>query len=165
MNDSHEDPNHIRSTDRSTTKLDRIDRKLLGLLRHDAAQTYAQLAKAVHLSTASVHERVRKLRRNGAIRRTTVDLDPATLGRPLLAFVHVDTSGWGKGQELMKFAEDSRVEEMHSVTGRTCLIVKIRCRNGAELEDLIEQLYRIPNVRSTESFVAMRSPVDRGTCP
>ncbi|MGH3739153.1 MAG: Lrp/AsnC family transcriptional regulator, partial [Micromonosporaceae bacterium] len=57
--------------------MDDVDRDLLGELQHDATQSYAALGEAVGLSAGAVHERVRKLRERGAIRRTTVDVDPA----------------------------------------------------------------------------------------
>ena len=69
--------------------MDDTDRTLIGLLQRDASQPYAELARAVHLSTAAVHERVRKLRRSGVIRRTTVEVDPVALGALLVAFVEI----------------------------------------------------------------------------
>ena len=155
----------VRRKDGAGLELDRIDRKLLGLLKEDATFTYAALGEAVHLSAPAVHERVRKLRRAGVIRRTTIDIDATAIGRPLLAFVHVQTRGWGNGEAMLAFGEDRRIEEMHSVTGSACLVLKVRCRDTAELEDVLEGLYALPNVRATQSFVAMRSPVERGTSP
>ena len=64
--------------------VDDIDRELLALLQEDATQAYAALGKAVGLSAGAAHERVRKLRERGVIRRTTVEVDPAArrAGRP-----------------------------------------------------------------------------------
>lgn len=56
--------------------LDQTDRKLLAALREDATQTYAELARELHLSAPALHERVKRLKARGVIRRTTVELDP-----------------------------------------------------------------------------------------
>ena len=53
-------------------------------------------AQRLHLSPPAVHERVKRLRRDGVIKATVARLDGPRLGRPLLTFVHVDTAGWGK---------------------------------------------------------------------
>jgi Lrp/AsnC family leucine-responsive transcriptional regulator len=41
------------------------------------------------LAAGAAHERVRKLRERGVIRRTTVAVDPSALGLGVLAFVLV----------------------------------------------------------------------------
>ena len=74
--------------------MDDIDRALLGELQRDATQAYAALGQAVGLSAGAAHERVRKLRERGVIRRTTIEVDPAAVGRGVLAYVH------GRGQRV-----------------------------------------------------------------
>ena len=56
--------------------VDDFDRKLLGVLVEDATVSYAELGQRVGLSAPAVHERVKRLRRSGAIRRTSVLVDP-----------------------------------------------------------------------------------------
>jgi Lrp/AsnC family leucine-responsive transcriptional regulator len=55
---------------------------------------YAALGRAVGLSGGAAHDRVRKLRERGVIRRTTIEVDPVALGRGVLAFVLVDGNAW-----------------------------------------------------------------------
>ena len=63
-----------------------------GLLAEDATRTYAELGRLLHLSAPAVHERAKRLKHDGVVKATVATLDGASLGRPLLAFVHVDTS-------------------------------------------------------------------------
>jgi DNA-binding Lrp family transcriptional regulator len=65
----------------------------LALLEEDATLPYAELGRRLHLSPPAVHERARRLRQSGVIRRTVAVLDPGLVGKPFLAFVHVDTEG------------------------------------------------------------------------
>lgn len=74
--------------------VDDVDRALIAELQRDAGQAYALLGRAVGLSAGAAHDRVRKLRERGVIRRTTVEVDPAALGQGVLAFVMVDSSAW-----------------------------------------------------------------------
>ena len=50
--------------------MDPLDRKLLGLLAEDATLSYKELGERLHLSAPAVHERVKKLKKSGAIRGT-----------------------------------------------------------------------------------------------
>lgn len=143
--------------------VDAVDRKLLGLLAEDATLPYAELGRRMNLSPPAVHERAKRLKETGVIQRTTAVLDPDLVGKPLLAFVHVDTKGWGKTPAMMRLAELPEVEEIHAVTGDACLILKVRTAGPAALEDLLAHVYAVPGVRATRSYVALRTHLERGT--
>lgn len=143
--------------------LDAVDRRLLSLLAQDATLTYAELGQRLNLSAPAVHERARRLREAGVIRRTAAVLDPDRVGKPLLAFVHVDTDGWGKSPAMMALAGLPEVEEIHSVAGDACLILKVRSAGPGALEDVLARIYAVPGVKGTRSYVALRSYLERGT--
>ncbi len=149
-------------SDRAQTRgLDHMDRKILGELTKDADQSLAVLGAAVGLSPPAVHERIKRLKAAGVIRGTVALLDGAAAGKPLLAFVHVDTVGWGKTRELMELAELPEVEEVHSATGNTCVIMKVRVASSHALEGLLSRLYDLPGVRSTTTYVALSTFLER----
>ncbi|WP_207479401.1 Lrp/AsnC family transcriptional regulator [Arenibaculum pallidiluteum] len=161
----HSETDDVRLDPPRAGRVDAVDRKLLGLLLEDATLSYAELGRLVHLSAPAVHERVKKLRRAGAIRRTTVELDGTLLGRPLLSFVEVETSGWGKTPDMLALRADPRVEEMHSVTGEACVLLKVRCTDTRDLEDLLHRIYAIEGVKGTRSTVALQTFLERGPQP
>jgi len=65
-----------RTTGPRPRTLDASDRKLLALLSEDATLSYSALGAAVGLSPPAVHERVKRLRLAGVIRRTVALIDP-----------------------------------------------------------------------------------------
>lgn len=84
-----------------------------------------------------MHERVRRLRRDGVIQGTVAKLDGTKIGCPLLAFVHITTEGWGMTEPVLALREMADVEEIHTATGETCLILKVRCLRPSSLEALL----------------------------
>jgi Lrp/AsnC family transcriptional regulator, leucine-responsive regulatory protein len=155
----------VRKNAASGHGVDDFDRKLLGILVEDATVSYADLGQRVGLSAPAVHERVKRLRRSGAIRRTSALIDPTAVGKPLLAFIHVDTTGWCKSQALLEIERFPEVEEIHSVTGDTCLLLKVRARNTQALEGLLAHLYAVPGVSATRSYVALSTQLERPVQP
>ena len=145
--------------------LDAFDRKILSVLVRDANVSYAELGERIGLSAPAVHERVKRMRRTGVIRQTSVVLDPVAVGKPLLAFVHVDTSGWCKTPELLAIADLPEVEEVHSVAGDTCILLKVRTENSHALEGLLARIYDVPNVVSTRSYIVLSSHMERPVQP
>lgn len=159
------EPKRVRPDPGGPAALDERDRRLLGALATDATRSYADLAALLHLSPPAVHERVKRLRRLGVIKSTVAALDGPSLGRPLLAFIHVDSLGWGKTAAMLALAELPEVEEIHSVTGDACLLLKVRTRDAQGLEDLLARIFAIDGVRGTRSYVALSTFLERGPQP
>ncbi|EPC03096.1 hypothetical protein L861_22565 [Litchfieldella anticariensis FP35 = DSM 16096] len=151
----------IRDRPTDSRPLDTFDRKILSELAKDAGLSYAELGRLVGLSAPAVHERVKRLRASGRVRGTVAVLDGPSTGKPLLAFVHVDTMGWGKTQELLSLAELPELEEIHSVAGDTCMLLKVRCKSSRALEGLLARLYATPGVKATRSYVVLSTYLER----
>lgn len=156
-----EKTDRIRRGPYAKPQLDASDRRILGALVADAGASYAALGEIVGLSAPAVHERVKRLRRERVITGTSARLDGTAIGKPLLAFVHVEAAGWGKGERMMRLADFPEVEEMHSVAGDAGLILKVRTESPYALEQLLAQIYAVPGVKGTRSYIALSTYLER----
>jgi DNA-binding Lrp family transcriptional regulator len=160
-----EETKDLRSSRGAGPLPDRLDRKILGVLAANAETSFAELGRIVGLSAPAVFERVKRLKRTGVIRSVRALLHGPSVGRPFLAFVHVDVAGWGKEQRMLKLADFPEVEEMHSVAGDTGLIIKVRTRDSHALEQLLAQIYELPGVSGTKSYVVLSTFLERPVQP
>jgi len=135
---------------------------LLGELQRDATQAYAALGKAVGLSAGAAHERVRKLREQDVIRRTTVDVDPAAVGRGVAAFVLVEANAW-MGDSPVREALEAlpEVVEAHVIAGPASLLVKVRTATTEDLQASLRRLFAIDGVTGTQTIVVLESFFER----
>jgi Lrp/AsnC family transcriptional regulator, leucine-responsive regulatory protein len=123
--------------------IDEIDRKLVELLQADAKLSNAELAQAVGLTPSPTFERVKKLEQRGVITGYGARVDPVKLGKSLLAFVRLSFSdSQAKIRESLSLLErlcetESDILECHDVAGEDCVVLKIRCRDTAELQRLL----------------------------
>ncbi|MEU5257955.1 Lrp/AsnC family transcriptional regulator [Amycolatopsis sp. NPDC021455] len=142
--------------------MDDVDRRLLSELQRDATQAYAALGKAVGLSAGAAHERVRKLREQDVIRRTTVDVDPAAVGRGVAAFVLVEANAW-MGDQPVRAALEAlpEVVEAHIIAGPASLLVKVRAGTTEELQASLRRLFAIDGVTGTQTIVVLESFFER----
>ncbi|MET8139478.1 Lrp/AsnC family transcriptional regulator [Sphaerisporangium sp. NPDC005288] len=140
--------------------MDDIDRALIGLLQQDATRSYAALGAAVGLSSGAAHERVRKLRERGVIRRTTVDVDPVAAGRGVLAYVMVDGTTW-MGDTRQALSAIPEVEEAHVIAGPASLLLKIRAASTQDLQDVLRRLFEVDGVARTQTIVALETFFER----
>jgi DNA-binding Lrp family transcriptional regulator len=144
--------------------VDQTDRELLALLQEDATQSYAALGAAVGLSAGAAHERVRKLKASGVIRRTTVEVDPAALGSGVLAYVLLDTDSWmGDKRTLESLKAIPAVEEAHIIAGPASVLVKVRTGSTEEIQATLRSLHQVKGVTSTQTIVVLESLFERAT--
>ena len=142
--------------------VDNIDSALLAELQADATQSYAALGEAVGLSTAAAHERVRKLRERAVIRRSTIDVDPAAVGRGVLAFVMLQANAWmGDAPTRDALAAIAEIQEAHVVAGSASLLVKIRTSTTEALQGVLRRIFDVEGVTGTEAIVVLETFFER----
>lgn len=139
-------------------RLDRTDRRLLGLLQADGRLAIAELARRVHLSPTPCLERVRRLEREGYIRGYVADLDPAKLGAGLIAFVEIlldrtTPDVFNRFRDAVLGLDP--VQECHMVAGGFDYLLKVRVRDMSAYRGFLEQLAAIAGVQQTHTYVVM----------
>lgn len=155
----------IRQARHRPAELDPIDRKILRALAEDAGQSYAALSAMVNLSAPAVHDRVKRLRRDGVIKATVAVLDGCKLGRSLLTFLVVDTSSYSATRKLLKFTDRAEVEELHTVAGDGCVLMKVRAVDTEGLESFLMEIQSVEGVRSVRSYITLSTFLERGPAP
>lgn len=146
--------------------MDDIDRTLLSLLQEDATLSYAALGAEIGLSAAAAHERVRKLRERGVIRRTTVEVAPAALGLDVLTFVLVESTVWmGSAATADALRALPAVEEAHIIAGAASLLLKVRTGSTRQLQSVLRDVHEIAGVSGTNAIVVLETCFERPTVP
>lgn len=113
-------------------ELDNVDRKLLRLLQTDASLSNKELSYHLNKSIAAVHERVKKLKANGYIKRTVAILDRAKVGIDLISFSQVFLKAHTAEvlnefeKEVAKFPE---VMECYQMAGSYDFMLRIATRD------------------------------------
>ena len=138
-------------------ELDGTDRRILALVQRDASLPQAEIAKQVGLSTAAVHERVKKLEAAGVIRRWTAVVDPAAVGAQVTAFVEVFFEHPRFEAGFIERAKKlDPVQECHHITGEFSLLLKVRVADMPALQTLLlEQLSGHEGVRQTRTVMVL----------
>ncbi|MDH3708863.1 MAG: Lrp/AsnC family transcriptional regulator [Cyclobacteriaceae bacterium] len=141
------------------SKLDSIDRKILGILQTNAKITNAQLSVEVGLSPAPTLERVKKLEKSGVIRSYHAKLDEHKIGLEVSTFVQVTLTGHNKKNiEVFMKAIDNidEVIECHHITGRGDILLKVVTKDIASYQELIlERISEIEVVDNLQSMVIL----------
>jgi Lrp/AsnC family leucine-responsive transcriptional regulator len=145
------------ATNGAARGLDDRDRRILHLVQRDASLAQSEIAAKVGLSTAAVHERLKKLEAAGVIKRWTAIVDPRAVGAGITAFIEVflEHPRFEPGFIDRLLALDE-VLECHHVTGEFSLLLKTRVRDIEALQRLLlQQLTSHDGVRQTRTVVVL----------
>jgi Lrp/AsnC family transcriptional regulator, leucine-responsive regulatory protein len=128
------------------TELDAIDRKILALLEANARLSFSAIGREVGLSQPAVAERIHRLESEGVISGYHAHLNTEKVGLPIMAFIHLATSGLHGSQRGREAAlAIPEVLEIHSVTGDDSFIIKVAVESVKHLETVIQQLGQYGN--------------------
>ena len=144
----------------SVRLLDELDRQLLGHLQHDARITSVELARRLHLSSAGLQKRVRKLENRGVIERYATVLSRSAVGLDLLCFVQVSLAHHQPGS-VKRFPDRVRtlpqVLECHYLTGEVDYLLKVVVASHQELERfLFEKLMKIAGIDRIRTSIVLK---------
>jgi DNA-binding Lrp family transcriptional regulator len=148
-----------------STKLDEKDLKILELLKEHGDYATRQIAKKTMLPVTTIHNRIRKLKSAGVIKRYTIELDHDKLGRNFVAYVLVSVN-----LELLKEKKKSQYDLVHEikklyfvervdiVTGGTDMVVVMRLKDVAEFDHcLLTKFQTIEGIERTQSLIVIHS--------
>ena len=136
--------------------MDKIDRKILNLMQHDASRTNVEMADEVGLSPSSCLRRVQRLHKTGFIQRIVAIINPVKAGRVIEAMVTVELKLHGE-HHMRRFLEIATAEEAvssaYAVTGDIDVVLMLRLRDMDEFDELCVRLFRDEN--NVARFVTM----------
>ncbi|MHA1237902.1 MAG: Lrp/AsnC family transcriptional regulator [Candidatus Odinarchaeia archaeon] len=136
-------------------KLDSIDRGILEMLKEDARVSYKKIAESYGLSIPAVSQRIKRLIKEGIIKKYTIEVDCSKVGinceMYILLRVKPEYNISEVGQAISQFKE---IETVHNITGDYDFVALAKCMDREDGFKLIECLRRIPGIeRVTAHFI------------
>jgi DNA-binding Lrp family transcriptional regulator len=136
---------------------DDLDRRLLALLRLNAREPAASLAKKLKVSRGTVQNRIARLLAGGTVQGFTIraraDSEPGRVRAMMCIAIEGERSA-KVVQALRGFAE---VGSIHTTNGRWDLVVEIDTATLAEFSRVLDQIRMIPNIAATETSILLDS--------
>ena len=141
------------------SELDHTDKEILKLLQKDASLTNKEIGFELRKSVATIHERVRRLKEQGYIKRIVAIVDRKLIDRNLIAFSQVLLNDHTVKtletfeREVVKFPE---VMECFQMTGTFDFLLRIATSDM----DAYHSFYRnklasLPNITTVQSFFVL----------
>lgn len=142
-----------------TEKLDKVDLQILRTLQENARLTTKELAAQVSLSSTPVFERLKRLEREGYIKKYIAVLDADKLNQGFVVFCNVKLRRMNKdiAMEFTRIIQNiPEVTECYNISGSYDYLLKIHAPNMKYYQEfIINVLGTIASLGSLESMFVM----------
>lgn len=138
--------------------MDRIDKKILALLQHDAGLSVSQIAERVGLTTTPCWRRIQNLEKRGVIDRRVTLLDRDSLNLGVDVFVAIRTNQHNAAW-LESFAaavvDFPEVMELYRMSGEIDYLMRVVVPDIASYDAFYRRLIRKVDIQDVSSSFAM----------
>lgn len=140
-------------------KLDRYDRILLEVLQRNGRASNVELSEAAHLSPPQCYRRVRRLENEGYIRGYAAQVDAASLGLSVIAFVNLNLHR-DQFSQVRKVEQTIRqfpeILECYAISGDFDYLLKVAATDLKSLSGFLsDRLMQVPGVAGVRSTVCL----------
>jgi Lrp/AsnC family transcriptional regulator, leucine-responsive regulatory protein len=139
--------------------MDRTDYQILDLLQSDARLTNKEIADKLGKSVTPIYERIKRLEREGYIRKYIAVLDRHKINRSLMAFTNVQLKE--HSHDMLQSFEKAIVKldevmECFHMTGMYDYLLRIVVKDMNAYQDfIVNKLARLPNIGTVQSSFVM----------
>jgi DNA-binding Lrp family transcriptional regulator len=146
-------------------EMDEKDLKIVEILKEHAEYTTRQIAKKTLLPTTTIHNRIKKLKAEGIIKKFTIEPDYSKISKGFLVYVLISANisvlkekkktQYDIVKELRKLYF---IERADVVSGGTDIVAIVRVKDVAEFDKvLLGKMQLLDGIEKTQSLIVIHS--------
>lgn len=128
--------------------MDKLDRRILNILRRDARSPYTEIAQEVGTSEGTIRNRVERMMDDGAIERFTVATSTGNVKAMVEVGVAVDVDTRAVSEQMTEW---DAVDYVWQVSGEEDIVLVVDAADTSTLNDLITKARELDDVVSTKT--------------
>ncbi len=141
-------------------QLDQTDITILRILQEDSKKTAKEIANILNLTSSPVYERVRRLEKQGVIKKYVAILDKKLIDRSITTICQVSMR-YHNEAFIEKFEKQiqnlQEVQECYHMAGQVDFILKIHTKSLEEYHDFVKtKLSKIENIGVLNSTFVLK---------
>ena len=142
--------------------LDKLDRKILGLIAEDARIPFLEVARSCNVSGAAIHQRIQKLTNLGILKGSRFIIDPEKVGYETCAYIGLYLQNPAKFDDVVdELRKIPEVVECHYTTGGFDMFIKIYARNNHHLLNVIHDKLQPLGLSRSETVISFNAAINR----
>jgi len=135
--------------------VDKLDLKILTILRKDARVSYRKIAEKLGVATGTIQNRIQKMEKEGIITDYHVGINLNKLGYNIAAIIGICIDRKEANKIEKKLINNKNVFAVYSVTGEYDLLVATRFKTMNELDNFIRKELSNESILKTNTFIIL----------
>ncbi len=149
------------TTDTENIKLTEKDQLLIELLKTNARESNASLARKIGVSRATVQERINRLEKAEIIQGYTVKINHEKLHKNFKAIVMVLAENKAFKETFIALEKMPYIQTVHSLSGEWDWSMFVSAPSFDDFQQCITDINKLAGVKSTVSHIIMKTRLDR----
>ncbi len=138
--------------------MDKLDERLIILLRHNARRSISDLAMDLGVSRATARARMERLEQSGEIAGYTVILRAESVDQPIRGVMMIEVGGHAADRVVQTLSGFSEVSTIHTTNGRWDLVVELGTLTLSEFDAVLRRIRLIPGITGSETSILLATP-------
>jgi DNA-binding Lrp family transcriptional regulator len=135
--------------------------RLLGLLRSNARESTASLARKLGLARTTVQERINRLERDGVIAGYTVRVSEGFARQRIAAQVLINVDPKAGARVVRELEARPWVRAVYALSGVFDYEVRVEGGSTEEIDDNLDAIGRIEGIQRTQTSIVLSVKFDR----
>jgi DNA-binding Lrp family transcriptional regulator len=137
------------------------DEELIGLLKVNAREPVASLARKLGVSRTTIQDRLRRLEQTGVIEGYSVRLGKAGKEPGISAIVTVFVEPRMAAEVARAMAVTPQIETLYTVSGKFDLVALVKAKTSEDMDRLLDRFSDLRGVNDIETAVILSTKLDR----
>lgn len=137
------------------SSLDKIDEKIVNILKTDSRKAFVEIAQEVGLSESAVRRRVKNLVDNGTIKKFTIEMGVSNKTSAITLISVSPSTDTSKVSEKLKSLKG--VDVVYEITGQYDIVAIVSAPTITEINKCIDDVRRIEGVDDTNTVIILRT--------
>ena len=141
--------------------MDQTDQKLLSLLRTNAREPLASLARKLDLARSTVQDRLKRLEKEHVIAGYTVRLSQEHAHRRIQAHVMISADPKAAAQLIVELKKMPEIYKLAAISGTYDMMAEIGAESTERIDAILDAIGRLKGVERTMSSIVLSVKFER----
>ena len=138
------------------------DRELLDLLRVNARESVAELARKLGVARTTVQERLTRLEQSGAIAGYTVRLGQTAERPAITAHVLLEVNAKRADAVMRELRSMAPIRGLYALSGSFDYLAILETGSTHDMDGILDRIGRVEGVAKTETSIVLSVKFERG---
>ena len=146
--------------------LDDTDKAIVRELQRNARTPFSEIARRIDMSSATVHDRVKRMEEEGVIRGYHAEIEPSALGLEIEALVGLRIEQGMATDVLDRLEGVAAVQDVVLVTGEWDAVMRLAAHSTQELRELMfDRIADIEGVDRSQTMIVLGHEIESHELP